>query len=110
MHAKKLVFDLDSEENQSMRKRISRHAANEASLKEMLKDVHLLEGALETDKIVASRNETERILFSQISNQIEKIREIMWVNPDTDMEYCLDWLKRGAPVEEHRQLGYQIER
>lgn len=35
------------------------------------------------------------------------IRDIMWVNPDRESEFCLDWLRRGAPNEAERQLGYQ---
>ena len=34
------------------------------------------------------------------------IRDIMWVNPDRETEYCLDWLRRGAPIEPERQLGH----
>lgn len=107
MHARKLVFDLDDVTIQGFQEKISRHVTNEVSLEEMLKDIHLLEGALATDKIVASRNDSERDSFRLVSSRIGEIQEIMWVNPDTESDYCLAWLKRGAPIDEKRQLGYQ---
>ena len=48
-----------------------------------------------------------RFHFCNVCKNVEEIRDIMWVNPDTESEYCVDWLKRGAPVEANRQLGFQ---
>ena len=73
----------------------------------MLKDIYLLELAIETDRIISSRNNSERKLFADASQRIRMIRDIMWVNPDRESEFCLDWLRRGAPNEAERQLGYQ---
>lgn len=101
------MFDLDDVTLQGFQEKISRHVTNEVSLEEMLKDIHLLEGALATDKIVASRNDSERDLFRLVSSRIGEIQEIMWVNPDAESQYCLDWLKRGACVDPKRQLGFQ---
>lgn len=107
MHARKLVIDLNIGTNQSLREKLSRHVTDEALLEEMLKDAHLLEGAIVTDRIVASRNNSERDLFRGVSRRIGEIRDIMWVNPDTESEYCLDWLSHGAQIDPKRQLGYQ---
>ncbi len=106
MHARKLVIDLGNVESQGLREKLSRHATDEASVEEMLKDAHLLEGAMATDRTIASRNDSERDLFRNVSRRIGEIRDIMWVNPDREQEYCLDWLGRGAPVEPERLLGH----
>ncbi len=48
-----------------------------------------------------------RFHFCNVCKNVEEIQDVMWVNPDTDSVYCLDWLQRGAPIERERQLGYQ---
>lgn len=106
MHARKLVIDLGNVESQSLREKLSRQATNEDSMEQMLKDAHLLEGAMATDRTIASRNDSERNLFRNVSSRIGEIRGIMWVNPDRESEFCLDWLRRGAPTEPKRQFGY----
>lgn len=73
----------------------------------MNKDVHLLEIALATDRTIASKDVEAHDCFEDACHDIGEIRDIMWVNPDREPEFCLDWLRRGAPVETARQLGYQ---
>lgn len=75
----------------------------------MIKDTHLLEIALESDKIVASMDKV-RQHFVSASKEIKEIREIVWVNPQTEEDSCTGWLMKGAPVEPERQLGYLVNR
>lgn len=77
--------------------------------KAMLKDVHLLEAALTTDGRVASADETVRRLFSDLSQQVASVQQIMWVNPTHPDEKVIDWLEEGARVENQRLLGYLEE-
>ncbi len=72
----------------------------------MLKDIHLLETALITDKTIISLDETVRKIFAKASDQVGEIRSIIWVNPEkTDTEDPIEWLKTGAPSETQRQLS-----
>ena len=67
---------------------------------------HLIEAALETDKTIISLDETVRMLYAQVSQQVGEIRDIIWVNPErTTEEQPITWLKNGALPEVHRQLS-----
>ncbi|HQL61430.1 MAG TPA: hypothetical protein PLQ35_03975 [bacterium] len=71
------------------------------------KDFILIEAALATDKTVISLDDKARKGFEQISQELKKLRSIVWVNPDRHIEAVLSWLKDGAnPVEEYR-LGFR---
>ena len=73
----------------------------------MNKDIHLLEAALATDKIVASKEVEAHDLFEDVCSRVGEIRDVMWVNPVVEEESCIVWLKQGAPVELERQLGFR---
>ncbi|MCY4526910.1 MAG: hypothetical protein OXB89_09915 [Anaerolineaceae bacterium] len=107
MQVRRQVKYTDDFPNENLRRRISRLSKDVDSREAMLKDIHLLELALVTDRTITSRNNSERKLFADASQRIRMIRDIMWVNPDTESEFCLDWLRRGAPLKRKRQLGYQ---
>ena len=92
--------------NQSLRESVKEHATDIGSRDAMLKDIRLLEAALKTDRNVASMDERARGHFGRSCRHVEEIRDITWVNPDTESEYCLDWLRRGAPTEPKRLLGH----
>ena len=74
------------------------------------KDIHLIEAALATDKIVVSLDDkTARRFFTQAAHEIEELRElkaIAWINPDKPEETPIAWLKGGANPEPERLLGF----
>ena len=67
-------------------------------------DVHLLEAALQTHKIVASLDDNARKCFASVCQQVRDIKDIMWVNPKEETEMCCDWLNNGAPVQRKHKL------
>jgi hypothetical protein len=73
----------------------------------MLKDIHLIEAALLTDKFVISMDETVRHCFREIAQTVSILKPITWVNPYIDEENSIIWLKNGAIAEKERQLGRQ---
>jgi predicted nucleic acid-binding protein len=75
----------------------------------MLEDVHLLEASLATDYNVISLDQTVRKIFVKVTLQVEKIQEIVWVNPGDSDENGMTWLQSGCPAEHSRQLGYRTE-
>ena len=83
---------------QSLRESVQEYATDVGSRDAMLKDIRLLEAARKTDRNIASMDERARGHFVRICRHIQEIRDIMWVNPDRESEYCLDWLKLGAPT------------
>lgn len=75
----------------------------------MLKDVHLLEAALQADNIVTSLDETVRQYFREATSTIAVLKQITWVNPCKDEETAIEWLECGAEREKERCLGYNID-
>lgn len=80
---------------------------------EVRKDIHLLEAALATDKIIVSMDDnTARRFFTQAAKEVEELSElkmIAWVNPDKPEESPIEWLRSGANPDAERLLGF-VER
>lgn len=113
MQARRLVRRVVVPADDKLRKKIDQAAAHSKNLdtiqknrEAMLKDALLIEAALLTDKIVASRDETVRHCFHEATSTIVVIKQIIWVNPCKDDEKVIEWLERGAEREQERCLGY----
>lgn len=88
-----------------LRMDIENNSLDTPDLKAMLKDCHLLEAALATDKCIASLDDKVRIKFKRVAGSITSIRSIAWVNPEKLLERVEDWLRDGAENQKHRLLG-----
>ncbi len=86
---------------------IGRNKITQEACAIMLKDCHLLEAALKSDKIILSLDNKARFHFKVVSDKIEDISAILWVNPDKAEEEAITWLEAGAEPEAHRQLGFR---
>ncbi|HAE81912.1 MAG TPA: hypothetical protein DDW33_14090 [Ktedonobacter sp.] len=75
----------------------------------MFKDIHLIEAALQADRIVISMDETVRGYFREVTQKVVELRQIAWVNPCKSEETALEWLQDGAELERERLLGYRTE-
>ena len=73
----------------------------------LLKDFHLIEAALQTDKTVISVDETVRLCFHTVAQRVHILKHIIWVNPCKDDELCIEWLHNGAESEQKRLLGHE---
>ena len=69
----------------------------------MLKDCHLIEAALVTDQKIIALDDAARALFSEASSNISEIQNILWINPVSDSEHVMSWLK-GAPSQAKWEL------
>jgi hypothetical protein len=107
MFARKQVHRIGTVENNALRTKVSQAAETELGREEMLKDIHLIEAALATDRSVISLNERDRSRFKKVSDNVGEIKSIVWVNPDIEKDKCIDWLKNGASSEPKCQLGYR---
>ena len=104
MMGRKRIETLPSAVNLILRGKIENGAANEGERDAMLKDCHLLEVALQSDKRIASCETRVPKHFARVSSSIVEIRSILWVNPDDETETIFLWLENGAPAEKGRQL------
>ena len=95
--------------NIRLREDIERFAPDGHCRDEMIKDVPLLETALEKDEIVISLDEEARGYYAFVSISINEIRVIIWVNPIKEEENPVRWLENGADAEPGRQLGHLFD-
>ena len=109
MYAKRKVCQLDISADEELRGKLEQVVAEEKRRNAMLKDVHLVEAALEADKTVISMDETVRSYFQEVTPKVVVFKQIMWVNPSKDDERCLEWLQNGAERERERMLGHRLD-
>lgn len=104
MFARRRVIRTAAPEVPGLRVRIAEALANSKERAAAEKDHHLLLAALDSDRTIASLDETVRALFSKACKSAQEVRGIVWVNPDDTTESPLDWLAKDAPAEAHRLL------
>ncbi len=101
------VLDINVPNHEHLRNEIDyAQVEHENQRQAMHKDRFLLEAALETDKRIASLDETARALYHILALHVAYLQAIVWVNPDKAEEQCLRWLKEGAKNDSFRCLGY----
>lgn len=106
MKQKRKVEELDNTQNSDLSGKVERVAANEGTRKAMLKDLHLIEAALASDRTVISLDEKARKPFAEASGSVGELKKVVWVNPAQEKEEAISWLQNGAKAEKKRQLGY----
>jgi|JFJP01.1.fsa_nt_gi hypothetical protein len=109
MIAKRKVKFENISEDQQLRTSIAQHAATLEINEIMQKDVHLIETAQVTDKIVISMDNTVREHFKIVSIQVHQLKEINWANPHPEhQESVITWLKDGCEIENRRKLSSSL--
>lgn len=106
MVARKKEIQLNSPQDEALRKKIENAATSEKNCAAMLKDIHLLEAALATDSTVISLDDIVKNLFSASCQSVGEIRSIIWVNPDEDEGKTQTWLEKGAKPDKNLRLGF----
>ena len=76
----------------------------------MLKDIHLIEAALLTDRVVVSNDNKVRNHFNSVSTTVHHLKLISWLNPTNADEDVVRWLWEGAVEEDFRKIGYIPEK
>ena len=110
MEARKKVYRIDPPADEVLRNKIEQTATDKDEIEDMQKDFHLLEAALATDQTVASLDENARQFFARATQNVGEIRDIVWVNPERiEAEAPIEWLKNGAPPEDHRKLRAWVD-
>lgn len=105
MYARKKVDRVEAGGDSALRRQLEACGAGPREISAMAKDLHLVEAALGSDRIVVSRDDTVRRLFSAYAASLAGLRQIVWVNPDLPEEEALTWLEGGAKSERGRRLG-----
>lgn len=95
MRSRRKIVDVEGIENAEFRSQIRTSAA-------VLKDLHLIEAALATDRIVVSLDERARRELA-----VDASKDIVWVNAVLEGGHAVYWLRNGAPDKEEWKLGRQ---
>lgn len=104
MYGRRLVIQIEVNEDEILRGRIDA-AVHRDQRAIVAKDVHLIEAAIATDRLVTSKDESARRAFKDTSNGVNELKQILWVNPTCNKEKPIEWLENGARAEAHRMLG-----
>ncbi|KMY49555.1 hypothetical protein [Peribacillus loiseleuriae] len=104
---KRVLFIHDSEGVFEIRDRM-KDLPDKQRIEAITKDLHLIEAALLTDKIIISSDKRARNHFSSIVHIIEELKELTWINPVNIEENVIGWINSGAPQEEKRRLKSSI--
>lgn len=107
MEGRKKIFRSENTGNSELRLKLDSIHIRRADKKIMLKDMHLIEAALITDKIVISLDEEVRELFDEYAVKLGDLKNAVWINPNKTDENPIAWLNAGARNEKHRHLGYR---
>lgn len=99
MQSKGKIVRIEIPEESSLSERLWRLDVGEKRIKAMLKDVHLVEAARQTDFRILSGDEAARGLFCSASEQIDELKPIHWINPVIEEDNCIEWLKAGAKIQ-----------
>jgi len=103
MVSKGKVLIVDIPPNTQIRTGIKGKLSTDSALQYLEKDIILIEAALLTDKTIISLDDKAQKGFSEISQELKKLRSIVWVNPQENAEEKLSWLRDGAnPVEKYK--------
>ena len=105
MTARRRVLRVEPEPLEELRRELQEVAGSQKDADAMLKDFHLIEAALVTDRTVIALDEIVRALFSTSCQTVGQMKSIVWVNPDKPAEQPFAWLEAGAEPEKHRQLS-----
>jgi len=105
MSARKKVIRAEAYQDANLRARLFQLAPSKAVRDAIEKDVHLIEAALQHDRIVLSRDEAMRQILGEAASEIRELRRILWANPALETDGVLLWLEQGAKTEAARRLG-----
>ena len=96
MRSRKKIVDLADVPDEEVRRQVPGSGA-------VQKDLHLVEAALATDKIVVSLDDR-----AQAALCVDATRDVVWVNAVAEGGHAIYWLRNGAnPVDEWK-LGYRV--
>ena len=95
MRTRKKVLDIADVQNEDLRRQVPVSRA-------VQKDLHLIEAALATDKVVVSLDDR-----AQAALCVEATKEVTWVNAVEEGGHAIYWLRDGAPPKNEWKLGYQ---
>lgn len=95
MKARKKYIREEVARDEELRERVAASIGTEERRQAIEKDMHLVEAAFATDRIVISYDDRARAALAEAVTHYNRIRLLAWINPVSDNEIC-QWLEDGA--------------
>lgn len=108
MEARKKVLREQDLPQEELREKVAAAVPNDKRHEAVLKDFHMIEAALLTDRRVLSLDEVVRRLLSSAAANVGELRNVLWMNPADDSKEIVAWLARGAPSARTWCLGFEV--
>jgi len=107
MKSKRKIFVSGSGSRIDLFSEIAPYADTKKFRMALMKDIYLLQAALQSDRIILSTDDNAKSFYNNVAFNVKHIADIMWVNPLVDFEDTITWLENGAPSESKRCLGHR---
>lgn len=88
---------------------ITNYLEREKSIAIAEKDAHLIDGALEVDKIIASNDDIARNVFCDLSKNCGNLRTIKWFNAIKDRDFVSNYLESDCFVPEKYYVLVEVQ-
>jgi hypothetical protein len=105
MYGRRLQKTLHDVRDEDFRNAIDKLVIPESKLDALQKDVHLFEAAFVSDECIISLDEEMREISREVTVAINRLKNILWLNPTKSEETPIEWLQQGAHLENRRKLG-----
>src|SRR5437588_12366993 len=92
MYARRRVDAVEVKEDTALRESLETAAPRPRIAAALLKDAHLIEVALKSDRRIVALDDQARIHFGQAAQTVRVLLKICWVNPAGADEQAVKWL------------------
>lgn len=106
MVSRKQRIFINKSRNEELRQRVVEVVADAAIQEIIMKDIHMVEAAIVKDNLITSLDDRVKHHLQNLTNSIEELRLIIWINPIVSDFDCLRWINEGCKHEESLHLGY----
>jgi hypothetical protein len=104
MTSRKKVVDVLAESDQKLSAAIRATGSGDRQVEEVEKDRHLVEAALASDQIVCSLEVRAPSHFKRVAKSYGPLRNVSWVNVESEHLLMEQWLTKGALIRRAWQL------
>lgn len=106
MYGRRLVRSINPPCDTQRRAAWSKVHSGARAQEALLKDAHLLEAAIATDRIVVSCDKTARQLYGLSAQTAPELKQVVWLDPDDPNQTCKGLISSGDAFRDGRyRLG-----
>jgi hypothetical protein len=92
MNARRKVERPGNVRDDALRAKIEKSIPEGQNHEVVLKDIPLIEAAMATDHIIITRDDEAREVFNKMSEEVNELKSLSWINPAKGEGTAVDWL------------------